>query len=218
MLGKATPSDTARKMHDRCKELMRELDVAEAQLSESVARLNEIRKELQEDLLNSINRLEGIELDRVKFMKEGLLRLCQSGQGMLDHIEQLVYDLCPRSTENTHQPDEQSGHLRLDPSTESHLEWENHAVSQTELAKWKDLLSFPEYVDTDEVRDKESILSMSMSMSSLFSVGGQQPLSNTAAVQKLAMTFVKVDQMRLSLDALKESTQVTTYVNTTVML
>jgi hypothetical protein len=77
MLSKIAPE---KKLDDRCKDLVRELDVTERGLIASGKRLLVQRSDLIIDISKAFAELEELETQRLTFMKEGLSRFCLAAE------------------------------------------------------------------------------------------------------------------------------------------
>lgn len=89
-MGKFAPSDILRKLDERCRLQLQEIDACEENLGASVKIYNQIRHEFILELTNSIAKLEDVESVRLQLFFDGLSRFCLACQGMMDHLEGLI--------------------------------------------------------------------------------------------------------------------------------
>ena len=81
---KMAPSDVTRRATDRCRELLRELDVTEAQLVGGCQRINGLRDEFVADVENALKELFALETSRLRSMHDGLLALCRTQNTLVE--------------------------------------------------------------------------------------------------------------------------------------
>jgi len=93
VLGKFAPTDALRKQHDRCRNLIHELDAVEKNLAESTNNLMQQHENFHIQLGDALREVNRIEMGRLQFLKDGLLRFCQAISGMNDHVSQILDSL-----------------------------------------------------------------------------------------------------------------------------
>lgn len=90
VMGKFAPGDVLRKLDERCRLQLQEIDSNEESLAASVKIYNEIRHDFIVELSNSNHKLEQLESVRLQLFIDGLSRFCLACQGMMDHLESLI--------------------------------------------------------------------------------------------------------------------------------
>lgn len=77
MVSKIAPE---KKIDDRCKDMVRELDVHERAVVASNKRLVVMRSDLMSEITKAMNELEELESQRLHFMREGMSRFCLAAE------------------------------------------------------------------------------------------------------------------------------------------
>jgi hypothetical protein len=88
MLAKITPEDNKRRLVDRCKELVREIEQVEHQLSTNAIRLKSQQAEFIEEIGRSLCELRELEENRLQFLKESLTKLCLAENFYADRMNE----------------------------------------------------------------------------------------------------------------------------------
>jgi hypothetical protein len=97
VMGKFAPADVLRKLDEKCKSQIQEIDACEDSLANGAKVYNAIREDLLRELVGAINKLEDLEKRRLEFVTESLSRYCMACQGMLDHVGQLTTEQSAQS-------------------------------------------------------------------------------------------------------------------------
>ena len=235
-MGKAPPTDI-KKIDDRCKEYIRELDSLENLLMESTHRLNSLRNDLKVELHKSVTILLEMELARLTFFKDGLARLCQSGGGMLDNLESLILDFTVFKSNNNRNNNNMTtvfttisniGTVTSPPIINNNNS--NNSNSTVDMVHpsldidtiMNDITTVP-YTPTEITKWKEVLLLPEVESSAInspeysgknlpspvqYRVTSKGSLDINQETAALTDLFVHTDRLRMNLDVLKDGTQV----------
>ena len=137
VIGKMTPADMLRKLDEKCKLQIQDIDACEDSLANGAKVYNAFRNDLMQELSLCIRKLEEMEKQRLSFMNEGLTRYCMACQGTLDHIELLVTEQINQSASLDFEAELEA--LKLDhldlPTIKSEEDFNEPYVSNTAAAE-----------------------------------------------------------------------------------
>jgi hypothetical protein len=88
MFAKITPEENKKRMVERCKELLKEIDTAENQLSNNAVKLKSLQADLKEEIGRSLCELKDLEENRLQFLRESLNKLCLADDLCIDRMNE----------------------------------------------------------------------------------------------------------------------------------
>lgn len=94
MLSKIAPE---KKLDERCRDMVRELDTHERALGATSKRLTLMRMELITDVTKSMCELEELETQRLQIMKEGLSRYCLAAELIANQQHEIITNVLERT-------------------------------------------------------------------------------------------------------------------------
>jgi hypothetical protein len=93
MISKIIPTDDFKRIHDRCRSLLSEVEDLEVKLVMDSDQLKILHDQLQDKSSGMTKQIELLEEQRLENTKDGLLRFCQASEGMLEHNKNILNDL-----------------------------------------------------------------------------------------------------------------------------